>query len=109
MKKVLHIAQLEPSTTVLWTEFLEMKGKKEQFRVVAQVDKKTVDITVLVDRANGRVIYPVPHVIKRLKWNEREGKAFRLLSAISEHLLHDRQTLAPSPATTAPAIASAGN
>lgn len=109
MKKVLHIAQLEPSTTVLWTEFLEMKGKKEQFRVVAQVDEKTVDITVLVDRANGRVIYSVPHVIKRLKWNEREGKAFRLLSAISEHLLHDRQTLAPHPATTAPAIASAGN
>lgn len=94
MNKMTYTRENEPSTTILWSEFLGYKGSNERYRVLAQINGKRVDLKVLLDRKLGRTIFPIPSVIRRMKWNERDSWTHHLNFEVSKHLFTTSKSVA---------------
>lgn len=50
----------EPTTNVLWSEFLKLKDNSEVYRVLAQINGKKLDMKVKMDMTTGILKYTIP-------------------------------------------------
>lgn len=77
----------EPSTTLLWTEFVGTDNNLDQYDVVAQVYGEKIEMRVQVDTANRTLCYKIPRKVRDLKGTPRDLVEFNLHRELENNLL----------------------